>query len=62
MNLKNNGSKNQIFGTKYIPEYCANYFDKPWYEKDLMGYFDYLDIQICQRTPLNISKKKGDQF
>ena len=20
--------KNQIFGTKYIPEYCANYFDK----------------------------------
>ena len=62
MNLKNNGSKNQIFGTKYIPEYCANYFDKPWYEKDLMGYFDYLDYTDLSKDPTKYFKKKGDQF
>ena len=54
--------KNQIFGTKYIPEYWGNYFYKPWYEKDLMGCFDYLNYTDMSRDPTKYFEKKGDQF
>ena len=54
--------KNQILGTKYVPGYCANYFDKPWYEKNLMGYFDYLDYTDMSRDPAKYFEKKDINF
>ena len=50
--------KNQILGTKYVPGYCANYFDNPWYEKDLMGYFNFLDYTDMSRDPAKYFEKK----
>ena len=50
--------KNQILGAKYFPGYCAKYFDNPQYEKDLMGYSDYLDYTDVSRDPAKYFEKK----
>ena len=50
--------KNQIFGTKYIPKYWGNYFYKPWYEKDLIRCFDYLNYTDMSRDPTKYFEKK----
>ena len=44
-------NKTEFFGNKYVPEYAGNFFSKPWYESDLMGYFDYLDFQDMSKQP-----------
>ena len=33
--------KPTIFGQKFVLEYAENYFNLPWYEKDLMRYYSY---------------------
>lgn len=33
----------KILGSKYVPIYAENYFLRPWYEKDLMNYFEHLE-------------------
>ena len=43
--------KKQILGNKYVPEYAGDYFSKPWYERDLMGYFDNLPYQEMSKQP-----------
>ena len=48
----------KVLGNKYETEYCAKHFDKPWYEKDLMGYFDYLDYQDMLREPTKYFRDK----
>ena len=43
--------KNQFLGAKYVPEFSGNYLDKPWYERDLMDYFDHLDYLDKSKNP-----------
>ena len=50
--------KKQILGNKYVPEYARDYFSKPWYERDLMGYFDHLAYQEMSKQPTEYFKKK----
>ena len=46
-----------------MPEYAGNCFSKPRYERDLMGYFDYLDYQDMSKQPTKyLEQKKGDNF
>lgn len=26
-------------GNKFVPQYVKNYFERPWFERDLMEYF-----------------------
>ena len=51
-------NKTEFFGNKYVPEYAGNYFSKPWYESDLMGYFDYLDYQDMSKQPTKYFEQK----
>ena len=50
--------KKEYLGNKYVPEYAGNYFSKPWYERDLMGYFDYLDYQEMSNQPTKYFEQK----
>ena len=51
-------NKTEFFGNKYVPEYAGNYFSKPWYKRDLMGYFDYLDYQDMSKQPTKYLEQK----
>lgn len=51
-----------ILGSKYVPKYAGNYFDRPWYEEDFMGTWNFAIIRICRRIPLGILKKKVVNF
>ena len=48
----------KVLGTKYVPEYAGDYFSKPWYEQDLMGYFDYLGYQDMSKEPTEYFKNE----
>ena len=48
-----------ILGSKYVPKYAGKYFDRPWHEKDLMGYFKFCDYQDLSKDPTNYFEKKG---
>ena len=50
--------KKEYLGNKYVPEYAGNYFSKPWYERDLMGYFDYLDYREMSNQPKKYFEQK----
>ena len=43
--------KPKFLGSKYIPKYAENYINLPWYERDLMQYFDYLDYKDMSDNP-----------
>ena len=47
-----------MYGTKCVPEFRGDYFDKPWYERDLIGYFDYLDYRNMLKNPMEYFQKK----
>ena len=51
-------NKKEFLGNKYVPEYARNYFSKPWYERDLMGYFNYLDYQEMSKQPTKYFEQK----
>ena len=57
---KNNSDnkKPNILGPKYVPNYQQNYFDLPWYERDLIQYFDYLDYIDTADNPDSYFKNK----
>ena len=38
-------SSKPMLGSKYVPKYAGKYFRRPWYEKDLMEYFEFCDHQ-----------------
>ena len=35
----------KFLGSSYVPKYQKNYFDLPWYERDVMNYYDHLKYQ-----------------
>ena len=43
--------KPQYLQPKYIPEYQKNYFDLPWYERDLVIYYKWLDYKDMADNP-----------
>ena len=45
-------------GNKYAPTYAGDYFSRPWYEKDLMNYFEYLDYQDMAKEPKDYFKNR----
>ena len=51
-------NKEEFFGNKYVPEYAGYYFSRPWYERDLMRYFDYVDYQDMSKDPTRYFEKK----
>ena len=36
---------------QYIPKYEKDYFDLPWYERDLMSYIDHLKYKEMPDNP-----------
>lgn len=50
--------KKPVLGTEYVPEFCGDYSDKPWHERDLMGYFDYLDYKDMSKNPTEYFEKR----
>ena len=51
-------NKKEFLGNKYVPKYAGDYFSKPWYERDLMGYFDYLYYQEMSKQPTKYFEQK----
>ena len=51
-------NKKESIGSKYVPQYSGDYFSKPWYERDLMHYFDYVDYQEMCKHQTNYFKDK----
>ena len=52
-------NKKKILGNKYVSQCSGDYFSKPWYERDLMHYCDYVKIKKCvsvQQILLKIKK------
>ena len=35
----------KFVGSSYVPKYQKNYFDLPWYKRDLMTYYNHLKYQ-----------------
>ena len=62
LDLKKMTEKKEFFGSKCLPEYAADYFSKPWCERDLMGYFDYLDYMHMSKEPTKYFCKKVINF
>lgn len=50
--------QNRVLGTKYVHEFCGDYFDKPWYERNLIGYFDDLDYKDMWKDPSKYFENK----
>ena len=38
-------SERTFLGKSYIPTFAVDYHKLPWYERDLMAYFDHLDYK-----------------
>lgn len=51
-------NKEEFFGNKFVPEYAGDYFSRPWYERDLMRYFDYVNYQDMSKNPTRYFEKK----
>ena len=51
MNQKMN---NKIYAAKYIPRYQENYFELPWFERDLMTYVNQLKYQDCVKDLIQL--------
>ena len=45
-------------GNKHVPNYLGDYFSLPWYENDLMRYYNYLEYQEMEKEPTEYFKKK----
>ena len=43
--------KQKFLGPKYVLKYAKKYHSLPWYGKDLMRYFDYLDQKDMADDP-----------
>ena len=55
--------KKPLVSSKYVPKYYGNYFDRPWYEKDLMEYFDYCkNIEMAKDVTKYFEQKKVVNF
>ena len=52
--------KTKLFGQNYVPAYAEKYFDLPWYERDLMRCYSYLDYKDMSDDPDH--ECRGDPF
>ena len=41
----------KCFDGKYVTKYHKDYIKLPWYEKDLMTYYDYLKYKDMSGNP-----------
>ena len=48
----------KFFGPKYVPKFKEGYNKLPWYERDLMTYYDHLKYQEVIEDPNNYFKNK----
>ena len=56
-------NKKKILRNKYVPQHSGDYFSKPWYKRDLMHYFDYVDYQeMCKHQTNYFKDKKNINF
>ena len=44
-------SKRTIIGNSYVQIFAMDYHKLPWYERDLMAYFDHLDYKEMSDNP-----------
>ena len=44
-------SKRTILENSYVPIFAKDYHKLPWYERDLMAYFDHLDYKEMSDNP-----------
>ena len=51
--------KTKLFGQNYVPAYAEKYFDLPWYERDLMRCYSYLDYKDMSDDPDNYFQHKN---
>ena len=54
---KTNNEQIRICWRQIRTSVCWRFFIKPWYERDMMGYFDYLDYQDMKKNPTNYFEK-----
>ena len=47
----------KFFGNKYVSKY-QDYFKLPWYESDLMTYYDHLNYQDMAKNSDDYFKNK----
>ena len=48
----------KCFGLKYVPKFQEDYFKLPWYERDLMSYYNHLKYQEIIQNPNNYFRNK----
>ena len=46
----------KLFESKYVPKNQQDYFKLPWYERDLINYFDHLKFKDVSDNPDNYFK------
>ena len=49
LNIQQKMSK--IVANKYVPTYQEDYYNLPWYERDMMSYIDYLKCKDMHDDP-----------
>lgn len=47
-----------LLGSKYVPKYYGDYFDRPWLKKDLIEYFDYCEYSEMAKDPTKYFEQK----
>ena len=47
-----------MVGSTFVPKYYGDYFDRPWYEKDFLEYFDYWEYSDMSKNPTKYFEKK----
>ena len=47
-----------LLGSKYVPKYYGDYFDRLWLKKDLIEYFDYCEYSEMAKDPTKYFDQK----
>ena len=45
-------------GNKFVPQYVKNYFERPWFKRDLIEYFEYVIYEDMSKNPKEYFKEK----
>ena len=53
----------KFFGQKYAPDYVRDYHSLPWYQRDLMSYFNYFKYKDMSDNPdFYFENKRSHKF
>ena len=53
----------KFFGQKYVPDYVRDYHSLPWYQRDLMSFFDYFKYKDMSDNPdFYFENKRSHKF